>query len=314
MTSIAIVMDPIESINYKKDSSLAMLWAAQDRDCELYYITKDQLYSIKGEARANCCSLKVFRDANKWFEKGEYKDRALSDFDVILMRLDPPYDMEYIYITHLLELAQQHGTLIANNAQSLRLCSEKLSTGLFPDLCPESLVTNSQERLREFVNKHKDIIVKPLDGMGGTGIFRVQENDKNTGVILETITQLNQRTVMAQKYIPEIKDGDKRILMINGEPVPYALARIPGAGENRGNLAAGGTGQGLALSEHDKHICSIVGPWLRENKVGFAGLDVIGEYLTEINVTSPTCIRELNEQFNLDIAGDYIDYLLETLA
>lgn len=307
-------MDPIEAINYKKDSTLAMLWAAQDRGWNIDYITKENLYSHKGQARAYCCSLNVHRNADHWFNKGEYKDCALNDFDIVLMRLDPPYNMEYIYITHILELAHQQGVLVANNPQSLRIISEKLSTGHFPELAPESLVTQSQTRLRAFLDMHKDIIVKPLDGMGGSGIFRVQIGDKNTGVILETITQLDQRKVMAQQYIPEIKQGDKRILMINGEPVPYALARIPDAGENRGNLAAGGTGKGIPLSDNDKHICSIVGPWLREQQVGFAGLDVIGNYLTEINVTSPTCIRELNDQFDLDIAGQYMDFLAEKLA
>ncbi len=311
---LAVVMDPIESINYKKDSTLAMLWAAQDKGWSISYITKDNLYSHKGQAKAYCCPLTVHRDPDHWFDKGEYNDTSLNEFDIVLMRLDPPYNMEYIYITHILELAQKQGVLLANNPKSLRLISEKLSTAHFPELAPESLVTQSQERLRDFLALHNDIIVKPLDGMGGSGIFRVQSGDKNTGVILETITQLNQRKVMAQKYIPEIKQGDKRILMINGKPVPYALARIPDAGENRGNLAAGGTGKGLALSDNDKKICSIVGPWLRKRDVGFAGLDVIGNYLTEINVTSPTCIRELNQQFDLDIGGQYMDFLAESLA
>lgn len=311
---LAVVMDPIESINYKKDSTLAMLWAAQDRGWSLYYITKEQLYSREGQAVAHACPLTVKRDPQDWFEKGDYAEYSLSDFDIVLMRLDPPFNMDYIYITHLLELAQKQGTLVANNPQSLRLLSEKLSTNLFPELTPVSLVTQSEERLRAFLNEHQDIIVKPLDGMGGSGIFRIKQGDKNTGVILETVTQLGQTRVMAQRFVPDISAGDKRILMINGEPVSHALARIPAAGENRGNLAAGGTGKGLLLSDNDKRICKIIGPWLREQDIGFAGLDVIGNYLTEINVTSPTCIRELNDQFKLDIAGDYMDFLATKLA
>ena len=311
---LAVVMDPIESINYKKDSTLAMLWAAQDRGWSLSYITKDKLYSHQGQAFAHACPLTVERNPESWYSKGEYQEYRLKDFDVVLMRLDPPFNMDYIYITHLLELAQQQGTLVANNPKSLRLLSEKLSTNLFPELTPISLVTQSQTRLRAFLEQHQDIIVKPLDGMGGTGIFRVQAGDKNTGVIFETATQLEQQRVMAQKYIPEISAGDKRILMINGKPVDYALARIPADGENRGNLAAGGTGKGVPLSEQDKKICKIVGPWLQEQDIGFAGLDVIGNYLTEINVTSPTCIRELDQQFDLNIAAQYIDFLAEKLA
>lgn len=311
---LAVVMDPIERIHYKKDSTLAMLWAAADKGWSLFYITQENLYAENGQARAYACPLKVYRNEQNWFRLGDYSEYAVGEFDVILMRLDPPYDMGYIYTTHLLELAEQQGAWVANNPKILRQVSEKLTINLFPELITDTLVTASQARIKAFYQQHQDIIVKPLDGMGGSGIFRIAPGDKNAGVIIETVTQLGTETVMAQKTIPEITAGDKRILMINGTPVPYALARIPAADENRGNLAAGGTGKGVALSEQDKAICAQVGPWLQANNIGFAGLDVIGNYLTEINVTSPTCIRELNAQYDLDIAADYIDFLASQLA
>ena len=258
--------------------------------------------------------LSVTEDADNWYNLGEAKTQPLTGLDVILMRKDPPFDMEYIYSTYLLEQAQSAGVLVVNNPQSLRDANEKLFTAWFPQCCPETLVTRKAELIRNFQQQHHDIILKPLDGMGGASIFRVKDNDPNFSVIIETLTDHGNTSVMAQKYIPEIVDGDKRILMINGEPVPYALARIPAKGETRGNLAAGGRAQGQALTEHDRWICQQVGPTLREKGLLFVGLDVIGNYLTEINVTSPTCIRELDSQFELNIAGDLMNSIEQQLT
>jgi glutathione synthase len=229
---------------------------------------------------------------------------ALSELNVVLMRKDPPFDMEYIYSTYLLEQAQSAGVLIVNNPQSLRDANEKLFTAWFPECCPDTLVTRQDTLIRDFYQTHGDIILKPLDGMGGASIFRIKEQDPNLSVIIETLTEHGQKSVMAQRYIPDIVQGDKRILMIDGEPVPFALARIPAEGETRGNIAAGGRAEGRLLTENDRWICQQVGPKLREKGLIFVGLDVIGDYLTEINVTSPTCIRELDRQFGLNIASD----------
>jgi len=248
-------------------------------------------------------------DPENWFERQAYQDIALADLDVVLMRKDPPFDNEFLYATQLLAIAEAAGTLIVNRTQGLRDYNEKLFATHYPECCPPVLVSRSIERLRAFYAEHKDVIFKPLDGMGGSSIFRVDASGLNLGVILETLTQHGKQTIMAQRYIPEIVDGDKRILMINGEPVPYALARIPSQGETRGNLAAGGRGEGRELTERDRWICQQVGPKLVEQGLLFVGLDVIGDYLTEINVTSPTCIRELDNQFGLDIAMQLMDVI-----
>ncbi|MEH6811828.1 MAG: glutathione synthase [Motiliproteus sp.] len=306
---IGVVMDPIESISYKKDSTLAMLWAAQDRGWELFYMEQADLYSRDGIAKGRMAPLTVARDPQKWFERGEYDSRPLADLDVILMRKDPPFDNEFIYSTYLLEQAEQEGTLIVNRTQSLRDCNEKLFATQFPQCCPPVLVSRSPALLKAFHQEQGDVIFKPLDGMGGASIFRVQEGDPNLNVILETLTNHGGQQIMAQRFIPEIKAGDKRILMIDGEPVDYCLARIPTGNETRGNLAAGGRGEGRALSDRDRWICEQVAPTLKEKGLLFVGLDVIGDYLTEINVTSPTCIRELNDQFDLDIAGQLMDVI-----
>jgi glutathione synthase len=284
-----------------------MLLAAQARGWQLFYLEQSDLYLRDGEAFGRARPLQVRDQSGDWFELGPTKDQPLAAFHVILMRKDPPFDMEYLYTTHLLEQAERAGSLVVNRPASLRNSNEKLLTALFPECCTPTLVTRDSSRIRQFLDEQGDIILKPLDAMGGTSVFRVRHGDPNTSVILETLTELGQRTAMAQKFIPEISAGDKRILMIDGEPVPYALARIPAPGETRGNLAAGGRGAGVALSERDRWICSRVGATLRDAGLLFVGLDVIGDYLTEINVTSPTCIRELDKLYGLDIAGQLMD-------
>ncbi|MCO7522196.1 MULTISPECIES: glutathione synthase [unclassified Pseudomonas] len=304
---LGIVMDPIASIAYKKDSSLAMLLAAQARGWSLFYMEQRDLYQGEGKARARMRPLKVFADPARWFELGEEQDSLLSDLDVILMRKDPPFDMEFVYSTYLLEQAEAEGVLVVNRPQSLRDCNEKLFATLFPQCTPPTLVSRRADIIREFAAKHGDVILKPLDGMGGTSIFRHRAGDPNLSVILETLTALGAQQIMAQAYLPAIKDGDKRILMIDGEPVDYCLARIPASGETRGNLAAGGRGEARPLSERDRWIAAQVGPTLREKGLLFVGLDVIGDYLTEINVTSPTCIREIDTAYNTNIGGQLMD-------
>ena len=300
---LGVIMDPIGSINYKKDSTLAMLLAAQKKGWTLFYMEQADLYLAEGEARSLMRPLKVRADANDWFTLGEATPTPLTNLNVILMRKDPPFDMDYIYTTYLLELAETAGVYVVNKPQSLRDANEKLYTAWFPQCTPPTLVTSQAQLIRAFLAEHGDVILKPLDTMGGASIFRVQQNDLNTGVIIETLTRHGQRQIMAQRFIPEIRDGDKRILLIDGEPVPYALARIPAEGETRGNLAVGGRGVGVALNERDYWICEQVAPVLKQKGLLFVGIDVIGDYLTEINVTSPTCIRELDEQYNLDIGS-----------
>ncbi|PHS71419.1 MAG: glutathione synthase [Methylophaga sp.] len=311
---LGIVMDPISDITIKKDSSFAMLLAAQAKGWALFYMEQQDLFLHEGVVSASMKPLTVVENTAKWFELGEAKTTPLSDLDTVLMRKDPPFDMEYIYSTYLLEQAQSAGVLVVNNPQSLRDANEKLYTAWFPQCCPPTLVTRKANLIRDFQQQYGDIILKPLDGMGGASIFRVKQGDPNTSVIIETLTEYGHKSIMAQQFIPDIVKGDKRILMINGQPVPYALARIPAKGETRGNLAAGGRAKGQPLSDRDRWICEQVGPTLREKGLLFVGLDVIGDYLTEINVTSPTCIRELDAQFNLNIAGDLIDCIEQQLS
>lgn len=310
---LGIVMDPIAQINFKKDSSLAMLLAAQARGWSLFYMEQQDLYQKASEARARMRPLKVFYDAEHWFELEEEADLPLSDLDVILMRKDPPFDNEFVYSTYLLEQAERSGTLIVNRPQSLRDCNEKLFATLFPQCTPPTVVSRRPDILREFASEHRDIILKPLDGMGGSMIFRHREGDPNLSVILETLTQHGRQQIMAQRYLPAIKDGDKRILMIDGEPVEYCLARIPAQGETRGNLAAGGRGVAQPLSERDRWIAKEVGPELRKRGLLFVGLDVIGENLTEINVTSPTCIREIDAAYDTRIGERLMTVIEEKL-
>ncbi|AIZ35276.1 glutathione synthase [Pseudomonas sp. K1(2024)] len=311
---LGIVMDPIASISYKKDSSLAMLLAAQARGWSLFYMEQRDLYQGTGQARARMRPLKVFADATRWFELGEEQDSALGELDVILMRKDPPFDMEFVYSTYLLEQAERDGVLIVNKPQSLRDCNEKLFATQFPQCMAPTLVSRRADILREFAATHGDVILKPLDGMGGASVFRHRQGDPNLSVILETLTQHGHQQIMAQAYLPQIVDGDKRILMIDGEPVPYCLARIPASGETRGNLAAGGRGEARPLTERDRWIAAQVGPTLREKGLLFVGLDVIGDSLTEINVTSPTCIREIDAAYNTDIGGQLMDAIERQLS
>ena len=311
---VGIVMDPIAGISYKKDSSLAMLLAAQDRGWTLFYMEQQDLYLNEGKARARMKPLNVFANPEKWFELGTETDTALRDLDVILMRKDPPFDMEFVYSTYLLEQAERDGVLIVNKPQSLRDCNEKLFATQFTQCTPPTVVSRRADVLREFAALHGDVILKPLDGMGGTSIFRHRVGDPNLSVILETLTANGTQQIMAQGYLPAIKDGDKRILMIDGEPVDYCLARIPAQGETRGNLAAGGRGEARPLSEKDRWIAAQVGPTLREKGLLFVGLDVIGEHLTEINVTSPTCIREIDNAFGTNIGALLMDAIERKLA
>ena len=310
---LGIVMDPIAGIAFKKDSSLAMLLAAQARGWSLFYMEQQDLYNKQGAARARMRALKVFNDPAHWFELEAEQDAPLTDLDVILMRKDPPFDNEFVYSTYLLEQAERDGVLIVNKPQSLRDCNEKLFATQFPHCTPPTVVSRRADILREFAEEHRDIILKPLDGMGGSSIFRHRVGDPNLSVILETLTAHGTQQAMAQRYIPEIVDGDKRILMIDGEPVPYCLARIPAQGETRGNLAAGGRGEARPLSERDRWIAAQVGPTLREKGLLFVGLDVIGDYLTEINVTSPTCIREIDKAFDTKIAEKLMDAIAQRL-
>jgi len=306
---LGIVMDPISGINIKKDSSFAMLLAAQTRGWDIQYMELHDIYINDDIPMANMQSLQVDDNPEQWFTLSNYRPEELASLDIILMRKDPPFDLEYIYSTYILEHAERLGTLIVNNPTALRNVNEKFFITHFAHCIAPTQVSRNINILLGFINQHQNIILKPLDGMGGHSIFRVNASDPNTKVILETMTNYGNCYVMAQKLIPEISAGDKRILLINGEPIPYALARIPAEGEIRGNLARGGTGKGVELTDRDRWICQQVGPCLRDMGLYFVGLDVIGDYLTEINVTSPTCIRELDSLYNIDISGQLMDVL-----
>lgn len=304
--TIAVVMDPIESIKSSKDTSFALLLEAQSRGYSIYYVEPGSLNIDGGHTFAYLSELIVKDDISEYFQKGPSKLTALSTMSVILMRKDPPVDDQFIYDTQILSLAESEGVLVVNSPQGLRDMNEKLTALLFPQCCPETLVSRNKKDLKAFIHKHRDTVLKPLDGMGGKSIFRVKDNDSNINVILETLTA-NGAMALAQKFIPEIEQGDKRILLVDGVPVPYTLARIPQGDEFRGNLAAGGKGEGRPLSERDRWIANEVGPWLKERGMLLVGLDVIGDYLTEVNVTSPTCVRELDAQFGLNIAALVFD-------
>ena len=323
MPKIAFLMDPIETVSVKKDSTLAMIAAAQQRGLEIFYLQQDGLVLSAGVVTALTRALRLRDDfcatldpntaGDDWYALGDEQAVALAEMDIVMMRKDPPFDMEYIYTTYLLERAEAEGVMVVNRPSALRDCNEKLFATLFPQCCPELIVSRRIDQLKAFHKQHANVVFKKLDGMGGASIFRVMEQDPNLSVVLETLTNSGREQIMGQVYLPEIVDGDKRILLINGEPVPYALARIPSAGETRGNLAAGGRGEGRPLTDRDQWIAQQIGPELKRRGLMFVGIDVIGDYLTEINVTCPTCIRELNEQFNLDIAGDLIDTCLQQL-
>src|SRR5690554_2163851 len=299
---LAMIMDPIESVKTYKDTSFRLLLEAQTRNYELYYLTMEDLSIVASEPMARARTVEVVDQPTDFYTLGEPVEMPLGSFDVIMMRKDPPFDTEFVYATHILELAERRGALVVNKPQSLRDCNEKLFTAWFPELTPPTIVTRNAEQIRAFHTEHRDIILKPLDGMGGASIFRVRDDGNNLGVIIETLTQHGQRFAMVQRYLPEISEGDKRILIIDGEPMPYALARIPSAGETRGNLAAGGTGRPQPLSDSDWELARRVGPELKRRGLTIVGLDVIGNHITEINVTSPTCMREIEAAYELNIA------------
>ena len=324
MPKIAFVMDPLESLALYKDSTLAMLRACQQRDLQMFYLRQEDLLLHEGQACGLLKSVRLRDDfaasldvsiaGEDWFELGEEVLTSLAELDIIMMRKDPPFDMEFVYSTYLLERAEEQGVLVVNKPASLRDCNEKFFATAFPQCGPDLVVSRRADVLRDFHAQHKEVIFKKLDGMGGASIFRLMANDPNLSVVIETLTNHGREQIMAQVYIPEIVDGDKRILLIDGEPVPYALARIPSAGETRGNLAAGGRGEGRPLTDRDRWIAEQLGPELVRRGLTFVGIDVIGDYLTEINVTCPTCIRELDAQFSLDIAGNLIDCVLAKLS
>ncbi|MFY7697758.1 MAG: glutathione synthase [Legionella sp.] len=308
---IAIMMDPLQALYPQKDSTIAMIDSAQSMGWFCSYFTQHDLFCEGGVAYADMTAIKLSPDyllaKGEWAKTTHLGMKPLNEFDIILMRKDPPFNLEYVVATYALELAERDGVLVANRPQSLRDANEKFFIQNFPQCCTNTLVSSNIEYLRAFWQQHKNVIFKPLDGMGGRSIFQVGEDGINLTVILETLTQHGCTTIMAQRYIPDITHvGDKRILIINGEPAPYALARIPAVGELRGNLAAGGLGKVVQLTERDYWICEQLSPVLREKGLYFVGIDVIGDFLTEINVTSPTCIREIQRETGLDIAGDYL--------
>ncbi len=304
---LGVVMDPIASINFEKDTTLVLLLAAQKHGYEIFYMEQADLYLDNSEPYAKMGRLKVYDHPEKWFDLEKSSPQHLSQLDVILMRKDPPFDSEFIYSTYILEAAERLGTLIVNRPQSLRDCNEKVFATHFPQCTPPLIVSRDQALLSAFLEDHEEVVYKPLDGMGGTSIFRVKRGDQNLNVILETLTTDGKNTIMAQKYLPEITSGDKRILVVDGVVIPYCLARIPPKGEFRGNLAVGGTGLVKPLSERDLWIAEQVSPVLKEKGLIFVGLDVIGDYLTEINVTSPTCVREIDKLHNTAIGETLIE-------
>ena len=306
---IAFVVDPLDTIKTYKDSTFAMMVEAAGRGHSLYTLQQDDLVFRDGKVFGYARPLQLTDDAHHWYLAREPEAPPLGQFDAVLMRKDPPFDMEYLYSTYLLELAEAQGARVFNRPRAVRDYNEKLSTGRFPQFTVPTLVTRQGALIRDFLGAHGDIVLKPLDGMGGTSIFRIQRQDPNLSVILETMTQHGRRTIMAQRFIPEIVQGDKRILLIDGTPAPYSLARIPKAGETRGNLAAGGTGVAQPLSARDRKIAEGVGPALAAEGLLLVGIDVIGDYLTEINVTSPTCMQEIRQQTGFNVAAMMIDAL-----
>ena len=311
---VIVVMDPIESIKTAKDSTFAMLLEAQRRGHRLQYVLPGGLSVAATRAVAGVSRLRVHDDPRQWFELEPPSHLAFGPGQVVLMRKDPPVDADYLHDTQLLSMAQQQGAMVVNDPQGLRDFNEKLAALLFPQCCPPTLVSRDAAALKAFVGEHGDAVLKPLDGMGGRSIFRARAGESNLNVILETLTDGGRHLAMAQRYLPEIVDGDKRILLVDGEPVDYCLARIPQGDEFRGNLAAGGRGEGRPLSERDRWIAAQVGPEMKRRGMLFVGLDVIGDYLTEVNVTSPTCIRELDAQFGLNIAATLFERIEARLA
>lgn len=299
---ILVVMDPIERVNYKKDTTLAMMWAAAERGHTLSYCQIHDLWLDKGQLMVDAQDVNVARNPDKFYELSAQKTEAITGFDVILMRKDPPFDMRFIYATYLLDHAKAAGVLVVNDPSAIRDCNEKLFATWFSEHMSPTIVTSRQAHIRKFIAEHQDVIVKPLDGMGGTGIFRLQADNHNIGATLEMLTELETLPIMAQRYLPEIKEGDKRVLIVDGEVVEYCLARIPSDGETRGNLAAGGRGVAMPISDAERKVAEEVAPIVKEKGLMFVGLDLIGARITEINVTSPTCVREIDDQCGTDIA------------
>ncbi|MGM0535240.1 MAG: glutathione synthase [Pseudomonadota bacterium] len=311
---IGVVMDPIADLTYKKDTSLAMLWAARDRGWSLHYLEQEDLFLRQGRAFGRMRDLRVHRDPAHWYDLGEPRVGPLAELDVILMRKDPPVDGHFLNAVYLLGFAEREGVLVVNPTQALLECNEKLFAQQFPQCCTPTLVSCNESVLRDFHAEHGEVIFKPLDGMGGTGIFHVRPEGRNLGAIIEMLSERGRRQIMAQRYIPEISEGDTRILLVDGEPIPFGLARVPMAGETRGNLAAGGTGVSRELTARDHWLIEQVQPTIREKGLMFVGLDVIGDYITEINVTSPTCVREIDDQRGTDIGGQLMDAIQRRLG
>ncbi len=311
---LVVVMDPIEEIKPAKDSTLAILLAAQARGWELFYAEQKHLYLRDGVAFARLAPLEVFDDSVAWFTRGEASVARLGNYDVILMRKDPPFDTEYIYSTYILDRAQIQGALVCNSPQGLRDMNEKVYTAWFPECCAPTLITRDMHDMGEFLREHGKAVCKPLHGMGGRSIFVLEQGDKNRNVVFETLTDYGTRYAIVQRYLPEIVTaGDCRVILIDGEPVPFALQRMPDAGDHRGNLAAGARAESRPLNDRDRWLCSVIGPKLKGAGMIFVGLDVIGDYVTEINVTSPTGIRELDKKHGVDIGGMLVSAILRTL-
>ncbi len=311
--TVGVIMDPIESIKPHKDTSFAMMLEAQRRGAQVVYFELSDLFLDNGKPMGMAKTVVVRDQPSDYYSVEAEEIVDLGDIDVLLMRKDPPFDSEFLYATQILSLAQDSGALVVNNPQALRDYNEKLFTSYFPDHIPHTLVSNNQQRIREFHAKHQDIICKPLDGMGGASIFRVKPDGNNLGVIIETLTKLGTRYMMVQEYLPEIKEGDKRVLIVDGEVMPYCLARLPSKGETRGNLAAGGTGRPQPISDADRALANAIAPTLKAHNILFVGLDVIGSKITEINITSPTCVREIEAAFDINIMGALFDAIEKRL-
>lgn len=305
--TLAVVMDPIENIHYHKDSTLALLWEAQKRHYTVLYITPDNLYTVDGKAYARAQILEAFKNERQWYQISAIQEIDFSQVDVILMRQDPPFNMNYIFNTYILELAEKRGVLVVNKPQALRDINEKFFINAFPQFAPPTLISANMEQLKSFIAQHQDIVIKPLDAMGGASVFRLNLKDPNINVVIETMTEYGQRKVMAQRYLSAITEGDKRILIMDGEPIDYVLARFAKEGETRANLACGGYGEAQPINDHDRVLAQSIGKVLKERGVLLAGLDVIGNFVTEINITSPTCIRELDKAFSLNISSLLFD-------
>ena len=308
----AFILDPLLSLKAYKDSSVAMMRALAARGHRVYALQQADIYWSAAGTRGRAVALTLSGDNNDWYREGDVDERALKDYAAVVMRKDPPFDMEYVYTTYLLESAEREGARVFNRPRAIRDHNEKLAITRYAGFIAPTLVTRDPARVHEFIDRHRDIVLKPLDGMGGASVFRIRDDDPNRNVIVETVSREGERTVMAQRFIPEIADGDKRVLLIAGEPVPYSLARIPKAGETRGNLAAGGRGEARPLTAREREIAAALAPGLWAEGLLLVGLDVIGDCLTEVNVTSPTCFVEIAEQTGFDVAGMFADALVRT--